>query len=125
MTPARTKELLPILIAYANGKAIEYSEDNIEWFLTTTPPWDDKIYYRIKTEIKSEPKIVPFTLEDRKEFREKWVASGSGIYKGYSRISQVDENGVVISNGFPYSYINFLKYFIFEDGSKCGKYIND
>lgn len=57
MTRGEAKELLPVIQAFAEGKKIEYHDDNDdEWIETSTPVWQVGVKYRIK----SEPKYRPF-----------------------------------------------------------------
>ena len=56
MTREETKKLLPIIQAYAEGKAIEYSSDGKCWIEARYPSWNPYLIYRIKPE----PKYRPF-----------------------------------------------------------------
>lgn len=55
MTREEAKELLPIIKAYAEGKAIEQSLDGRRWFDTCYPSWSQNLIYRIKPEQKYRP----------------------------------------------------------------------
>ena len=55
MTREGAKELLPIIQAYAEGKAIEHSLDGRRWFETCYPSWHQNLIYRIKPERKYRP----------------------------------------------------------------------
>ena len=55
MTREGAKELLPIIQAYAEGKAIEQSLDGRRWFETCYPSWSQNLIYRIKPEQKYRP----------------------------------------------------------------------
>ena len=55
MTREEAKELLPIIQAYAEGKAIEHSLDGRRWFDTCYPSWSQNLIYRIKPEQKYRP----------------------------------------------------------------------
>ena len=55
MTREGAKELLPIIQAYAEGKAIEHSLDGRRWFETRYPSWSQNLIYRIKPEQKYRP----------------------------------------------------------------------
>ena len=52
MTREEAKELLPIIQAYAEGKAIEHSSDGRRWFETCYPSWNPNLIYHIKPESK-------------------------------------------------------------------------
>ncbi|MGN0491852.1 hypothetical protein [Ruminococcus sp.] len=60
MNREESKELLPIIQAFAEGKAIEYSCDGEEWSETSTPTWNSDYVYRIKPE----PKYRPFKSQE-------------------------------------------------------------
>lgn len=63
MTKKETKELLPIMQAYIEGKIIECSYDGKFWSKIDFPSWKSDMYYRIKPE----PKYRPFNNQ-----RECW-----------------------------------------------------
>ena len=60
MTREETKELLPIMQAFAEGKTIEYSADGKFWSKVDIPTWSSGKFYRIK----SEPKYRPFKNQE-------------------------------------------------------------
>jgi len=63
MTRERAKEWLPLMVAYANGKQIQYrplSNPDHEWRDTETPQWSEFTEYRIKPE----PKLRPWKREE-------------------------------------------------------------
>ena len=60
MTREETKKLLPIIQAYAEGKAIEYSSDGKCWIETRYPSWNPYLIYRIKPG----PKYRPFKTKE-------------------------------------------------------------
>lgn len=49
MNRERAKELLPIIQAFAEGKEIQYFDDELGW-ITEDPEWHDCFEYRIKPE---------------------------------------------------------------------------
>lgn len=55
MIREEAKELLPIILAFVEGKQIEYSNDGEDWSETETPTWDTDLFYRIKPETKYRP----------------------------------------------------------------------
>ena len=123
MNRTRAKELAPIIQAFANGLAIEwYNSDprKQRWEAATTPTWSDGILYRIKPQ----PKLVPFTLEDNKLFRDKWIKSNKNALPGVFRVISYNESNIHIEFG-AIGYASLLDEFIFEDGSPCGKYITE
>ena len=60
MTREETKEMLPIMKAFVEGKTIEYSADGKFWSAVDTPTWRSGKFYRIK----SEPKYRPFKTKE-------------------------------------------------------------
>jgi len=49
MTREEAKEFLPLIKAFADGKTIEYTYNNVRWFETNCPFTDFWFYkYRIK-----------------------------------------------------------------------------
>ena len=60
MTREETKEMLPIMKAFVEGKTIEYSADGKFWSEVDTPTWSSGKFYRIK----SEPKYRPFKTKE-------------------------------------------------------------
>ena len=119
MNKERAKELLPIIEAFVNGKVIEYLFVG-EWRVATCPEWTPGVKYRIR----QEPKLVPFTFEDNLLFRDKWIRCKKHDFKRSMRIIKYDGDCVSISNK-SFGYAIFLDDYLFEDGSPCGKYINE
>ena len=126
MNRNRAKYLTPIIQAFSNGKIIEYKSSSSNGWSTMNGDefviLNNNYDYRIKTE----PKLVPFTFEDNKEFKDKWVKSKSG--KALQRIVQVGLDSVLLvygSNPFRYTYEELLEKYVFEDGSPCGKYTTE
>ena len=60
MTREEVKELLPVMQAFAEGKTIEYSNQDKQWFKTNYPIWENNCKYRIKPE----PKYNPFDTKE-------------------------------------------------------------
>ena len=60
MTREQTKELLPIIQAFTEGKTVEYSYDGEHWESTDVPSWDCDVMFRIKPE----PKYRPFKTQE-------------------------------------------------------------
>ena len=55
MTREEAKELLPIIKAFAEGKAIQYKNKYVDWIETDCPIWAKESQYRIKPESKYRP----------------------------------------------------------------------
>ena len=107
------------ILAFANGKTIEHkSVSSGVWYEDENPSFACHLEYRIK----SEPKLVPFTFEDKDLFKDKWfkLKTTSGLFKA----SYIDESLITIGAS-QNSYSELIQLFEFEDGSPCGKYINE
>lgn len=108
------------ILEFANGKIIEHkSVGSGTWYEDENPSFACHLEYRIKPE----PKLVPFTFEDNLLFRDKWITE-----KGYTNISKVVKifhNNIHIGDGRVFTYSELLHRCEFEDGSPCGKYINE
>lgn len=117
MKVEQAKLMLPIIEAYANGKEIEVFDGNT---------WNTvrELYLINKVEeyrIKPEAKLVPFEYEDAEMFRDEWVKDNTNAFR---KIVGYDDESVY----FGYDYIGydvFLSDYKFEDGTPCGKYINE
>jgi hypothetical protein len=113
----KAKELWPIMQAFAEGKAIEWLDPKTgEWKIATAPTWSDDITYHIY----EEPKLVPFTFEDRDLFKDKWFVFKDDKFR--CKILGFDKKKIYFKSN-NYSYQELLWLFTFEDGSPCGKYI--
>ena len=60
MTREEVKELLPIIQAFAEGKAIQFKTKYVDWIETDCPKWAKESQYRIKPE----PKYRPFKTQE-------------------------------------------------------------
>ena len=110
------KELLLLICAFSEGKVIQHKYD--EWIDEDHPLFNDNPEnYRIKPE----QILIPFTFEDKDLFKDKWIK-----HKIESTLNKIIRINNTIVGIYPssFSYNDFLKYFVFEDGSPCGKYIN-
>lgn len=101
MTREEIKKMLPILVAFAEGKAIEsrcVKGDKSLWYDDEDPSFDDDFEYRIKPE----PNYRPF--KDAKECRAEmlkhqpfgWLISQNGEVN--SLIISIDNEGLVIGD---------------------------
>ena len=120
MDKARAKKLLPIITAFSEGAKIESSANGVSWVEVNDPVWAKHQEYRIKPE----PKLVPFTFEDNKLFRDKWIRA-----KGYIplvRITSINQRGFdFYQNNNTITWQYALSNYEFEDGSPVGKYIEE
>ena len=123
MTKDEAKKLSDILKAYSEGKIIEVSNNGSQW-AELNMSYPDVVFKYNQHRVKPEPKLVPFTLEDNLLFRDKWIKCKKDDFKRSMRIIKYEGDCVSISNK-SFGYAIFLDDYIFEDGSPCGKYINE
>lgn len=127
-------ELADILIAYAEGKTIQRSLIDNKWKDLEDLKGEDLKQASIPIKgvnftlrIKPEPKLVPFTFEDNLLFRDRWIYMD--LYKTtIQKIFQITKNDILLVYGAKSvrcTYSNLLENYLFEDGTKCGKYINE
>ena len=123
MTREEVKQLLPIIQAFAEGKAIEsrcIKGDKSLWYDDEDPSFDNDLEYRLKPE----PKYRPFanTEECWKEMQKHqpfgWLKDKSG---NKLIIENVDSRGCVeVYNGGACSFNEVFEYFTFADGLPFG-----
>ena len=106
------------ILAFANGKTIEHkSVSSGVWYEDENPSFACHLEYRIK----SEPKLVPFTFEDELLGRKIIYSDGTR-----AMITAQKKDGVYIGGSLNLtSYSSLISTTKFEDGSPCGKYINE
>ena len=112
------KKLIPIIEAYGDGRDVEWFDGHM-WQTGTHISFSDKPEnYRIKPQSK----LIPFTFEDKDLFKDKWfrLKTTGGLFKA----SYIDESLITIGAS-QNSYSELMQLFEFEDGSPCGKYINE
>ena len=61
MTREETREAVKVMVAYANGKGIQYLDDNNKWIDTPNPVFD---WSRWAYRVKPEPKYRPFKTQE-------------------------------------------------------------
>lgn len=133
MNREQVKELLPIIQAFADGKAIEIRSNSKynpgEWIETATPTFDIKSHeYRIKPG----PKYRPFNdaeecwQEMQKHQPFGWI-KGSGEYKNISGIRATGSYPILINveiRGEQYenscNMSEMFKNYTFADGTPFG-----
>ena len=124
MDKGRAKKLGEILLAYSRGETIQIQEiykgfediSDLNEILTRTD------FYQLR--VKPELKLVPFTFEDNKLFRDKWLRVKGGL--PLTKITSFSYKGFDFYQGndiITWEYA--LKHYEFEDGSPCGKYIEE
>lgn len=129
MDRKQAKELLPIIQAFAEGKAIEVRSNSKynpgEWIETTTPTFDIKSHeYRIKPE----PKYRPFKdaeecwQEMQKHQPFGWVKDKNKEDGTYVMVTKVSDgrDDMVINGNYNWRLDGLLKCFTFADGSIFG-----
>ena len=149
MTKEKAKELSDILKAYSEGKTIQiYVDGTIEkmgvfkgWqdiiefdldyfkqheFFEQLPSYDYSSSFKMNglLRIKPELKLVPFTFEDNLLFRDKWIYNKDKELPGIMRILSYNDSNVHVEFG-AIGYIHLLNKYCFEDGSPCGKYVEE
>ena len=115
-----TREMIEVMTAFEQGVVIEfYCPNRKEWFETEKPLWD-WCRYRYRIAPKPEPKKYrPFTAEEFKPHRDRWIKSISSgnVFKCLRYDSQHIDTVV---NDHTYSDLSL--YFVFDDdtGEPCG-----
>ena len=131
MTREEAKQLLPIIQAFAEGKAIEsrcIKGDKSLWYDDEDPSFDNDLEYRIKPEINYRPfkNAEECWQEMQKHQPFGWINKmEKGQIKGRSSIEIVREDGVVLrlENGstmhFDFKNLTDISY-CFSDGTPLG-----
>lgn len=122
MTREEIKKMLPILVAFAEGKAIEsrcVKGDKSLWYDDEDPSFDDDFEYRIKPE----PNYRPFKdaeecwAEMLKHESFGWVKST--LFKDLALVQRVTTLYVEINRDI-IDYKDTLEKFTFADGTPFG-----
>ena len=124
MTREEAKKLLPIITAFAEGKTIEVMNTSGHWDEINIPNFDvDPKKYRIKPK----PKYRPFKDAEEcwngmlKHQPFGWVKSkGDSTTDKFMLISGVSDKDATIGDSFDFIYDDFLKYYVFADGTPFG-----
>ena len=126
MNRKEAKELMPIIQAFAEGKAIEsrcIKGDKSLWYDDEDPSFDDDLEYRIKPE----PTYRPFKDAEEcwKEMQKHppfgWIKCKDNSIPGkFMYITNVRDNEVAISSALDISYSELIKYYTFTDGTPLG-----
>jgi len=118
-------KLIPIIQAFADGKIIEYNNLQGIWISNIEIGFNDD-YNRYR--IKPEPKLVPFAFEDNLLFRDKWMRRKGSKINHLIRTNLIGGTYVIFNEFLGTKKVYFLELlnnYEFEDGSPCGKYINE
>ena len=122
MTREEVKEMLPVLQAFAEGKAIEsrcIKGDKSLWYDDEDPSFDNDLEYRIK----QEPKYRPFANaeecwhEMQKHQPFGWVKST--LFKDFALVKRVTTLYVEINRDI-IDYKDALEKFTFSDDTNFG-----
>ena len=119
MTREETRDAVKVMEAYANGKKIQYLDNNNKWIDAHNPVFD---WYNCDYRIKPEPKYRPFQTQEEcwKEMHKHpdfgWGLNNLGEYVNLSRIS----NDSIYTKGDGFDLNNALKGFRFTDGKPFG-----
>ena len=125
MTREEAKQLLPIIQAFAEGKAIEsrcIKGDKSLWYDDEDPSFDNDLEYRLKTE----PKYLPFAnaeecfAEMQKHQPLGWVKDKKDGH--YVLITGVDDDtcGMSLNGNAEWSLSGIMDLFTFSDGTPFG-----
>lgn len=124
MTREEIKKMMPILVAFAEGKAIEsrcVKGDKSLWYDDEDPSFDDDFEYRIKPE----PNYRPF-----KDAEECWAEmmkhqpvgfmKFKGTESGYYMLTGISRGVGVGINDSLFSYDRVFDDYTFADGTPFG-----
>lgn len=125
MTQEQSKNLLPIIQAFSEGKAIQVAyndEEQPEWVDCTDPSWDKAYIYRIKPKHKYRPfgpKEECFEgMKKHEPFG--WVKDNDCIY----HINIIDRDGIYLSDWedkiMNHSFYQAYSFFRFVDEEPFG-----
>ena len=125
MTREEAKQLLPIIQAFAEGKAIEsrcIKGYKSLWYDDEDPSFDNDLEYRLKTE----PKYLPFAnaeecfAEMQKHQPLGWVKDKKDGH--YVLITGVDDDtcGMSLNGNAAWSLSGIMDLFTFSDGTPFG-----
>lgn len=117
-----TEEMIEVMQAYVDGKKIECKCTNMPcagWFTTEKPAWGWSFNdYRVKPE----PHYVPYDSVMEVD-RDKWVnLKGSNILR---RIEQIESTRNNVCVGRWMTLADLFENFVYEDGSPCGKLVEE
>ena len=126
MTREETKQLLPIIQAFAEGKAIEsrcIKGDKSLWYDDEDPSFDNDLEYRIKTE----PKYLPFKnaeecwQEMQKHQPFGWIKpKGDDVVTKFMLIDALRNEGISVRTNIRFNYHELLEHYTFADRTPFG-----
>lgn len=121
----QAKDLLPIIQAYAEGKAIEsrcIKGDKSLWYDDEDPSFDDAFEYRIKPEPKYRPfRNIERCLEEMQKHQPfGWIKRNGYWYNiistGITNVKIIDTRGAISTLCFD----DLLSHYSFVDGTPFG-----
>mgnify|MGYP007068354462 CR=1 FL=1 len=119
MNREEARIFLPVFQAFANGKQIQRkSKITGRWEDSFSPGFTPGYEYRVKPE----KTLVPFTFEDKKILEGKWIKHKN--YQSCFKIIGVCPDKIMFFGG-EISYSTLLESCEFEDGTPCGKYVEE
>ena len=119
MTREEAKELLPIIQAFVEGKAIQYKTKYVDWIETDCPTWVKQSQYRIKPE----PKYRPFRTQEEcwNEMHNHpdfgWVVAEDSKIMYHIYVVGI---GYVLIDGMSISFSETFAEYEFTDGTPFG-----
>lgn len=120
----QAKQLLPIVQAYAEGKAIEsrcVKGDKSLWYDDEYPSFDDDFEYRIKPGVKYRPfaNVEECWTEMKKHQPFGWVKL-KDTESGYYLLKGIASQVVIGFNETPFSYKKVFEDYTFANGTPFG-----
>ena len=124
MNRNQAKALLPIIQAYAEGKAIEsrcVKGDKSLWYNDEDPSFDDDFDYRIKPEVKYRPfKNAEECWKDMQNHQPFGFVKFKDTESGYYMITGISRGVGVGINDSLFSYDRVFDDYTFADGLPFG-----
>ena len=119
MNKIQAKEFLPMVKALADGKIIQIKDKYDEWKDLKAPSFCEEVCnYRIKPQLK----LVPFTFKDSGFLLGKIFKAKDSKYftEMIWKVTDCINNDHIFKN-----FKEFLRLYEFDDGSPCGKYVEE
>lgn len=128
MTREETRDAVKVMEAYANGKKIQYLDNNNKWIDAHNPVFD---WYNCDYRIKPEPKYRPFQTQEEcwKEMHKHsdfgWVrCKYTGNFASIGNISEKKDKKLFITwatnEGYSFLASDVFNDYTFTDGEPFG-----
>ena len=128
MTREETRDAVKVMEAYANGKKIQYLDNNNKWIDAHNPVFD---WYNYDYRIKPEPKYRPFQTQEEcwKEMHKHsdfgWVrCKYTGNFASIGNISEKKDKKLFITwttnEGYNFLASDVFNEYTFTDGEPFG-----